>query len=95
MGGWGNAQGEGHKIVRVSLPNDVVQRHAELCATIQHHNYLYHTLDSPEIADSTFDRLFRELQILEEKYPQLITPDSPTQRVGAEIDTPIWGLGDE
>ena len=57
---------------------------------IHHHNYLYHALDAPEIPDAEFDRLVRELQALEAEYPELITPDSPTQRVGAE---PISGFG--
>jgi DNA ligase (NAD+) len=51
---------------------------------IRYHNYRYHTLDDIEIPDAEYDRLMRELQALEEKYPELVTPDSPTQRVGAE-----------
>ncbi|MFN3234439.1 MAG: NAD-dependent DNA ligase LigA [Gammaproteobacteria bacterium] len=47
------------------------------------HNYHYYVLDDPQIPDAEYDRLFRELQGLEEKYPELFTPDSPTQRVGA------------
>jgi DNA ligase (NAD+) len=57
---------------------------------IRHHNYRYHVLDDPEIPDATYDRLVRELEALEEKYPELITPDSPTQRVGAE---PVSAFG--
>ncbi len=49
---------------------------------IEHHNYQYYVLDQPEIPDSEYDRLFRELQALEAAYPELVTPDSPTQRVG-------------
>ncbi len=49
---------------------------------INHHNYLYYALDAPEIPDAEYDRLLRELQDLEQRYPKLITPDSPTQRVG-------------
>jgi DNA ligase (NAD+) len=66
-----------------SLPN-VVKRIEELREQINHHNYLYYVLDSPEIPDAEFDKLFRELQTLEQQHPELITPDSPTQRVGAE-----------
>ncbi len=55
----------------------------ELREQINHHNYLYYVLDSPEISDAEYDRLFDELVELEAKYPQLVTPDSPTQRVGA------------
>lgn len=51
---------------------------------INHHNYRYHVLDSPEISDEEYDRLFDELVELEKKHPELVTPDSPTQRVGAE-----------
>ncbi len=50
---------------------------------ISHHNYLYYVLDSPEISDSAYDALMRELIEIEEAYPELVTPDSPTQRVGA------------
>lgn len=51
---------------------------------IRYHNYRYHTLDEIEIPDAEYDRLLRELQSLEKEYPELVTPDSPTQRVGAE-----------
>ncbi len=52
-----------------------------LRAEIAHHDYRYYTLDSPEISDASYDRLMRELAQLEDQYPELITPDSPTQRV--------------
>ena len=48
------------------------------------HEYRYYVLDSPEISDAEFDQLMRELEKLEEEYPELRTPDSPTQRVGGE-----------
>ncbi len=51
--------------------------------TLRHHNYLYYVLDQPEITDSEYDSLFRRLQELEEEHPEIITADSPTQRVGA------------
>jgi DNA ligase (NAD+) len=51
---------------------------------LQYHNHLYYVLDDPEIPDAEYDRLFRELQELELTHPSLITPDSPTQRVGAK-----------
>ncbi len=47
------------------------------------HNYRYYVLDDPIISDDEYDRLLRELEHLEKQYPDLITPDSPTQRVGA------------
>lgn len=56
---------------------------AELRAQIEHHNELYYQRDAPEISDSEFDALFRRLVDLETEHPQLITPDSPTQRVGS------------
>ncbi|MBW2349379.1 MAG: NAD-dependent DNA ligase LigA [Deltaproteobacteria bacterium] len=51
---------------------------------IRYHNHRYYVLDDPEISDAEYDRLFQELAALEKAHPHLITPDSPTQRVGAE-----------
>src|ERR671934_1955936 len=62
---------------------DVQARLDELRETVNHHLYRYHVLDDPEISDAEFDRRFDELKALEDQYPDLITPDSPTQRVGA------------
>jgi len=56
----------------------------DLRKKIHYHNYRYYVLDEPEISDAEYDRLFKELEELESKYPELITPDSPTQRVGAK-----------
>ena len=64
-------------------------RARELRKQIERHNYRYHVLDDPEVSDAEYDRLLRELKALEEQYPDLITPDSPTQRVGA---TPVSEL---
>jgi DNA ligase (NAD+) len=58
-------------------------RAIELRKRIDHHNYLYHALDSPEISDAEFDRLMNTLKTLEAENPDLVTRDSPTQRVGA------------
>ncbi|MCS7065279.1 MAG: NAD-dependent DNA ligase LigA [Fimbriimonadales bacterium] len=55
----------------------------ELRRLIEYHNYRYYVLDQPEISDEEYDRLFRELVELEQQFPELLTPDSPTQRVGA------------
>jgi DNA ligase (NAD+) len=55
----------------------------ELRDRINRHSYLYHVLDQPEVADAEYDQLVRELTQLEDRFPELITPDSPTQRVGA------------
>ncbi len=62
---------------------EIKKRIEKLRAEINHHNYLYYVLDSPEISDAEYDRLMRELKKLEEDYPQFLAPDSPTQRVGA------------
>ena len=66
------------------------QRIGELRALVRHHSYRYYVLDSPEISDAEYDQLMKELQRLEEEYPQFLTPDSPTQRVGA---APVEAFG--
>src|SRR5438445_8223813 len=58
-------------------------RAAELRELLDYHLYRYHVLDDPEISDAEYDRLYDELVALEEASPKLVTPDSPTQRVGA------------
>ena len=60
----------------------VASRVEELRRLVEHHNYRYHVLDDPELPDSAFDTLFDELKALEEEHPELVVPDSPTQRVG-------------
>jgi len=62
---------------------DVQQRLDELREQVDHHLYRYHVLDEPEISDAEYDRLYDELRALEDEHQDLITPDSPTQRVGA------------
>ncbi len=68
----------------------IKKRIDQLRTTINHHNYRYYVLDSPEISDAEYDLLIRELKQLEEEYPQFLTPDSPTQRVGA---APVEAFG--
>jgi DNA ligase (NAD+) len=63
------------------------RRIQELTFLIQHHDFRYYVLDEPEISDSAYDALFRELQALEKEYPDLILPHSPTQRVGIKAAT--------
>src|SRR5881396_3821923 len=63
----------------------VDKRVEELREQLDHHLYRYHVLDDPEISDAEYDRLFDELKALEEEHPELIAPDSPTQRVGAPV----------
>jgi DNA ligase (NAD+) len=62
----------------------------ELRKQLNYHNYRYHVLDSPEISDAEYDALMQQLRKLEEQYPQFLTPDSPTQRVGG---APLASLG--
>jgi DNA ligase (NAD+) len=62
----------------------------ELKETLERYNYRYHALDDPEVPDSEYDRLMLELRALETQYPELLTPDSPTQRVGA---APVAAFG--
>jgi DNA ligase (NAD+) len=64
--------------------SDAPERAAELRRLLEHHNHRYYILDDPEIADPEYDDLLRELIALEEERPELRTPDSPTQRVGAK-----------
>ncbi len=66
------------------------ERIEQLRVEINYHNYRYHVLDHPEISDAEYDELMRELKQLEEQYPQFLTPDSPTQRVGA---VPVEAFG--
>ncbi|MBT3012852.1 MAG: NAD-dependent DNA ligase LigA [Candidatus Thiodiazotropha sp. (ex Lucina aurantia)] len=68
---------------------DAAQRIEALRGEINYHNRQYYVFDAPKIADVAYDRLLRELQQLESEYPQLVTPDSPTQRVG---DKPLEGF---
>ncbi len=63
---------------------DAVARAAWLRETLARHNHAYYVLDAPTVPDAEYDVLFRELQALEQQYPELLTPDSPTMRVGGE-----------
>jgi DNA ligase (NAD+) len=63
---------------------EILDRIQKLRDQIHYHNYRYHVLDDPVISDAEFDRLMQELQKLEDEFPELVTPDSPTQRVGAK-----------
>jgi len=66
-----------------TIPQSVISRAQELREQLHYHNYRYYVLDDPVLADAEYDRLLKELEKLEEQYPGLVTPDSPTQRVGA------------
>ena len=64
--------------------NNIIKKMEELREKIRYHNYRYYVLDDPIISDTEYDRLMKELAEWEKKYPQYITPSSPTQRVGIE-----------
>ena len=75
----------------MSVPKSVHARARKLHAELHEHNYRYYSRDDPLIPDAEYDQLLRELQSLEVQYPELITPDSPTQRVGA---APLKAFGE-
>ena len=64
------------------LNTEIISRYKKLVKTVEQHRYYYHVLDKPTISDEAYDSLMREIFDLEEKYPELRTPESPTQRVG-------------
>ena len=66
------------------MPKDVATQIEKLRETLRHHERLYYVLDQPEIGDAEYDALMRELRDLESRHPELLTPDSPTQRVGGK-----------
>ena len=85
------------------MPDDIRQRIESLRQLIRHHAYLYYVLDAPEISDAEYDALMNRLRELEGAHPELVTPDSPTQRVGGQVQAqfakvrhpaPILSLGD-
>lgn len=67
----------------MKAPASARNRAKELTELLERHNYLYYVMDAPEISDAAYDRLFHELRALEEEYPELQSPNSPTARVGA------------
>ena len=79
-------QTEENKVPDSSEPSPALRERVQfLRETIDHHNYAYHVLNAPEIDDATFDALFRELKSLEEQWPELKTPWSPTLRIGGGL----------
>jgi DNA ligase (NAD+) len=66
------------------MPKDVAAQVEKLREKLRHHEHLYYVLDRPEISDAEYDALMRELRDLEARHPELLTPDSPTQRVGGK-----------
>lgn len=80
---------------QTDVPTEDLHRYAELSTEITEAGYRYHDLDAPTISDADYDKLYRELIMLEEAYPQLVTPDSPSQKVGAVTSsafTPVQHL---
>jgi DNA ligase (NAD+) len=75
----------------MTAPADTRARATDLRRQIEQHNYRYYVLDDPEVSDAEYDRLLRELQEIEARFPELVTPDSPTQRVGV---TPVAEFGE-
>jgi len=67
------------------VPEEVVREVEKLREEIEYHNYRYYVLNDPVITDEEYDKLMKRLISLEKKYPQLVTPDSPTQRVGGKV----------
>jgi DNA ligase (NAD+) len=74
-----------------NISDEIRSKADQLTNQLHHHNYRYYSLDNPIISDTEYDRLMRELQLLESAHPSLVTPNSPTQRVGVE---PIEGFGE-
>jgi DNA ligase (NAD+) len=70
-----------------SVPTEVRQRAATLSVELTEHQHRYHVLDSPLISDAEYDTLIRELRDIEDRYPELRSPDSPTQKVGGPVST--------
>ena len=64
--------------------NEIEKELTELREKIRYHNHRYHVLDDPEITDAEYDRLFQRLLQIEKSHPNLLTPDSPSQRIGAK-----------
>ncbi|MBQ6586734.1 MAG: NAD-dependent DNA ligase LigA [Coriobacteriales bacterium] len=76
---------QGQEPSEQDLREQARKRIDELSREIEHHTYLYYVLDAPEISDAAFDSLMRELQRLEKEYPEFVSPNSPTQRVGGYV----------
>ncbi|MGW1141819.1 NAD-dependent DNA ligase LigA [Streptomyces zhihengii] len=74
---------------QTALPADVRERHAELAEQIEEHRFRYYVKDAPVVSDAEFDTLMRSLEAIEEEYPALRTPDSPSQKVGAHYETEL------
>jgi DNA ligase (NAD+) len=77
----------GDKQAETTVPAEAREQHAKLAEQIEEHRFRYYVKDAPVISDAEFDKLLRSLEALEEEYPELRTPDSPTQKVAVEFET--------
>ncbi len=69
------------------VPAEAREKHAQLAEQIEEHRFRYYVKDAPVVSDADFDRLLRALEALEDEYPELRTPDSPTQKVAGAYET--------
>ncbi|MGW0701862.1 NAD-dependent DNA ligase LigA [Streptomyces sp. NPDC002867] len=74
---------------QTALPADVREQHAQLAEQVEEHRFRYYVKDAPIVSDAEFDRLMRALEAIEEEYPALRTPDSPTQKVSGDYETEL------
>ncbi|GAA3816499.1 NAD-dependent DNA ligase LigA [Streptomyces chiangmaiensis] len=77
----------GDKQAETTVPAEARKQHAQLAEQIEEHRFRYYVKDAPIVSDAEFDRLLRSLEALEEEYPELRTPDSPTQKVAGAYET--------
>ncbi|GLW48329.1 DNA ligase 1 [Streptomyces sp. NBRC 14336] len=77
----------GDKQAETTVPAEAREKHAKLAEQIEEHRFRYYVKDAPVVSDAEFDRLLRSLEALEEEYPELRTPDSPTQKVAGAYET--------
>ena len=79
----------GEKQAETTVPTQAREKHAKLAEQIEEHRFRYYVKDAPVVSDAEFDQLLRTLEELEEEYPELRTPDSPTQKVSVEYETDL------
>ncbi|MFC5216313.1 NAD-dependent DNA ligase LigA [Streptomyces coerulescens] len=79
----------GDKQAETTVPTEAREQHAKLAEQIEEHRFRYYVKDAPVVSDAEFDELLRSLEALEDEYPELRTPDSPTQKVSVEFETDL------
>ncbi|MFJ8201182.1 NAD-dependent DNA ligase LigA [Streptomyces sp. NPDC096152] len=79
----------GDKQAETTVPTEAREKHAQLAEQVEEHRFRYYVKDAPVISDAEFDQLLRSLEVLEEEYPELRTPDSPTQKVAVAYETDL------